>query len=235
MPSTFVHAGFAIVLGAALLRDEFDRRAIALLLAIVIVTDLDSFAGGIIEGAHRSLFHTLLIPAGVALLLYYDTHVRETSWLVDRYGHRGLQLAWVGVFVHAVAAILLDYTHLDGAGLFFPISDAFYQLEGKLGVSPKTGLVQTFVEIETDPETGSTTTDFGKTGTRENTHVPTPVQPNENASVVPSEDESVERTFPIAVHGWQLYLILAGLFTLAAKRLQTDDPTSDPTEGTNAN
>jgi membrane-bound metal-dependent hydrolase YbcI (DUF457 family) len=226
MPSTFVHGGLAILLGAALLRREYDRRAIALLLGLVVLTDLDSFAGPVIAGAHRSLFHTLLIPVGATLLLYYDTRVRDTSWLIERYGTRGLRLAWVAVVVQIWAAILLDYTHLDGVGLFFPLSDDFYKLEGTLGFSLDSGLVQTFVEFQTDSETGTTTADLGKTGTREETHVATPVQPDANSSVVPTEDESVNRSFPLAVGGWQLYLILVGLFTVAAKRLQCPDPGS---------
>lgn len=226
MPSTFIHAGFAVLLGAALLQDEYDRRAVVFLLVLVILPDLDSFAGAVIAGAHRSLLHTLLIPLVVAVGLYYDTWIREQSWLGERYGPRGLHLAWTAVFVHTFAAVLLDYTHLDGVGLLFPLNDSFYQLEGELGFAPDTGLVQTFVEIQTDPETGTTTTDIGKTGTREETHVPTPVQPNENATVIPNPDteEEVDRRFPFAVGGWQLYFILIGFFTMAARRLQRPEP-----------
>jgi hypothetical protein len=232
MPSTFIHAGFAVLLGAALLQDEYDRRAVAILLVLVILPDLDSFAGSLIVGAHRSLLHTLLIPFAVGLWLYYDTRVRERSWLRQRCGTRGLHLAWTAVCVHVFAAVLLDYTHLDGVGLFFPLSDAFYQLDGELGFAPDTGLVQTFVEIQTDPETGTTTTDVGKTGTREETHVPTPVQPSENVSVIPDPEteQAVDRRFPVAVGGWQLYFVLLGLFTMAAKRLQEPAPSGEPDE-----
>jgi hypothetical protein len=229
MPSTFIHAGFALLLGAALLQDEYDRRAVLMLLVLVILPDLDSFAGALIAGAHRSLLHTLLIPLIAAIALSYDTRVRDQSWLRTRFGSRGLQLAWTGVFVHIFAAVLLDYTHLDGVGLLFPVNESFYQLEGELGVAPDTGLVQTFVEIQTDPDTGKTSTDIGKTGTREETHVPTPVQPNENVSVIPNPDteQEVDRRFPFAVGGWQLYFVFLGLFTMAAKRLQRPIPEGD--------
>jgi hypothetical protein len=58
--------------------------------------------------------------------------------------------------------------------------------------------------------------DAGQGGTRAETHVSNPAQPSDDPEPGP-----VDRRFPIAVHGWQLYLVVVSAFTLLAKRLQT--------------
>ena len=98
--------------------------------------------------------------------------------------------------------------------------DQFFNLEGELYLSASEGFVQTFVEIGTDPETGGGVIDAGQGGSRVETHVSNPAQPSPEPS-----SEPVDRRFPIAVHGWQLYVVLVGAFTLVAKRLQSDQGT----------
>ncbi|WP_418284570.1 metal-dependent hydrolase [Halorubrum sp. DTA46] len=229
MVSTIVHAGFALALAVGLLGDHYDRRALAVILAIVVLPEVDSFLGPIMPGAHRTVGHNLVIPAAVAVLLYYDTRLRDRSalrgLLADRFSERGAErwiaVAWVGLFVHVFAHVALDWTHLDGVNALWPLRDRFYALSGEIFFSSADGFVQTFVDVQIDPETGGRRVDAGEGGTTETVHVNNPVEPRDPREVT---DEPIERRFPIANAGWRLYLIGLGLFTLGARRLQGADP-----------
>lgn len=225
MPSTVVHIGFGLLLAAALYRDRLDNRLLAVLVAVAVLTDLDTVAGFFLRGAHRALGHTLLLPLGVAAAVYYDTRIREGSWLLDRVGPRGVHAVWVVLFVHVFAYVLLDYAHYDGVNLFYPLFDQFYRLSGEVYLSSTDGLVQTFVELV--PDTGSAaegvTIDVGSTGTTQTTHVSNPVQPTAETEPV---SQSVDRYFPVVVKGWQLYLVATGVFVAVARRLQRDGPSA---------
>ena len=222
MPSTIVHAGFALLLAAALLRGTLDRRVLAVLLVIVVAPEADALAGPWLDGAHRALLHTLLLPALAGGVLYWDTRVRDASRLRGRWGRRGVQLAWVALFAHVFAHALLDYTHLEGINPLYPVYDRFVTLEGELALSTTDGLVQTFVDLEFGGGTERVAADVGATGTTADTHVDNPVEPD--AAVEDESPESVERIFPIADSGWQLYLLLTGLFVLVARRFQDRQP-----------
>ena len=216
MPSTVVHAGFALLLAAGLLKGAYDRRALAVLLVIVVIPEADTLVGPWMDGAHRALLHTLTIPIAVGTWLYWDTCYRDPdrSWLRRRWGGWGVRVAWVGLFVHFFAHVLLDYAHLEGINAFYPIYDRFFRLEGELAFSTTEGIVQTFVEIRTDPETGERTTDVGSVGTTADTHVANPVEPTDD----PDGDDPI--LLPIAESGWQLYLAVTGLFVVLARRFQ---------------
>ena len=123
-------------------------------------------------------------------------------------------MAWVALFAHVFAHIALDWTHLDGINLLWPLVDQFVALDGELYISSE-GLVQTFVDISLDPAASQQVVDAGQGGTTQSVHVSTPVQPTKEP------EGPVDRRFPIAVGGWQLYLTLVGAFTLVARRLQT--------------
>ncbi|GAB7010623.1 metal-dependent hydrolase [Halorubrum trueperi] len=219
MPSTIVHAGFALLIAAALLGDHYDRRALAALLVVVVLPEADSLLGPIMPGAHRTVGHTLVIPAVAALVLYYDTQIRDDSLMRDRLSERWIAVAWVALFVHVFAHVALDWTHLDGVNAFWPLRDQFLQLDGEILVSTADGFVQTFVDVRIDPETGSRAIDAGETGTTESIHVNNPVEPRDPADVT---DEPVDRRFPIANSGWRLYLTALGCFALIARRFQTE-------------
>ena len=225
MPSTVVHAALAFVLAAALLGKYYDRKALLVVLVIVVLPELDTILGWWMSGAHRTVGHNIVFPAAAAFLLYYDTHVREESWLREQCedwgvgADWGVRVAWVGLYVHVFAHVLLDYAHLDGINVFWPLWDRFFNLDGELYLSTADGLVQTFVEIAEEGENG---TDVGETGTTEDVHVASPVDAAEDIQDEP--DEPVDRRFPIAVHGWQLYVVVLGAFTLAAKKLQGEPP-----------
>lgn len=224
MPSTVVHAGFALLLAAGLLGNYYDRRALAVVLAIVVIPEVDTLLGPIMPGAHRTVGHNVVFPAAAAVLLYYDTRIRETSLLRDRLSERWIAVAWVGLFVHVFAHIALDWAHLDGVNALWPLHDRFYRLEGEILLSTADGFVQTFVDIQTDPETGSRRVDAGGGGTRETVHVNNPVEPRDPTEVT---DEPIDRRFPIANRGWRLYLIGLGVFTLVARKAQGEAPTDE--------
>jgi hypothetical protein len=221
MVSSVVHAGFALLLAAGLLGDYYDRRALAVVLVVVVVPEADSFLGFVMPGAHRTVGHNLVLPAAAAALLYYDTRLRERSALRERLADRWIAVAWVGLFVHAFAHVSLDWIHLEGVNAFWPLRDRFYALDGEILLSTADGFVQTFVDLRTDPETGTRTVDAGATGTTKTVHVNNPVEPRDPDEVT---DEPVNRIFPIANAGWRLYLIGTGLFVLAARRLQDRTP-----------
>ena len=227
MPSTVVHAAVALLLVVGLHRGTLDRRVLAVLLAVVVLPELDTVAGLVLGGAHRALGHTLLVPAAAALALWYDTRRRDASWLRGRWGESAVHLAWVLLFAHVFGHVLLDYAHLEGVNLFYPLVDQFFRLDGELYLSGTDGLVQTFVEVTTDAATGDRTVDAGGTGTTETVRVANPVEPGPPA---PAGDESAEpdrppeRIAPIAVWGWQLYLVCLGAFAAVARRFQSDPP-----------
>ena len=215
MPSSVVHAALAVVVAAGLLGRFYDRRALAVVLAVVVAPEIDTAFGWFMDGAHRTVLHNMVIPLVLAVVLYRET-TREGSWIRTRWGARGVRLAWVGLFVHAFVHVSFDWAHLAGANLLWPLADRFFALDGELAVSTTEGFVQTFVEIGEDPETGRRVIDAGQGGTRADTHVPDPAKPTDEPEPGP-----VDRRFPIAVDGWQLYFLLTGLFALVAKRLQT--------------
>ena len=216
MPTSVVHAAVAFVVAVGLLGDHADRRALAVVLAAIVAPELDALLGFVMAGAHRTVFHTAVLPAVAAAVVYWDTH-RAGSWLRGRWGAYGVRVAWVALFAHTFAHIGLDWAHLDGINLLWPLIDQFVTLEGELYITGE-GLVQTFVDVSIDPTTGQRAVDAGQGGTTASVHVSTPVQPSNDPDPGP-----VDRRFPIAVGGWQLYFVCTGLFVLLARRFQSAD------------
>lgn len=216
MPSSVVHAALAVALAVGLLGRFYDRRALAVVLVVVVVPEVDTALGLVIAGAHRTVLHTMVLSAVAAPLLYLET-TRERSVIRGRWGARGVRIAWVGLLVHTFAHVALDWTHLEGINLLWPVLDRFFALEGEVYLSASEGFVQTFVDVGRDPETGRSVIDAGQGGTRAETHVSNPAQPDPEPDPGP-----VDRRFPIAVRGWQLHLLLTGVFVVAARRLQSD-------------
>jgi inner membrane protein len=203
VPSTVVHCALAGLLAAGLLGEHFDGRAVAVVLAATIVPDLDAFAGFLIPGGHRSVLHTLLLPLAIAGVLYYDTRIRESSFVRGRWHARGVRIGWVSIAAIVFAAIGLDLAG-GGVNLFYPVYNQFYELSGKLLFSTEQGLVQTFVELGEGSEAAR--------GSTEQYRIGSGVDPTRG-----TEPESVERIFPVAQSGWQLLLILTSVFVLAAR------------------
>lgn len=212
MPSTVVHLAFGGILAAAVLGDAFSRRSLAVVFAVVIFADLDVFVGLVIPGAHRAAFHTLLLPVVAGGLLYYDLR-RNQPWLTGRFGEQAPRVAWVSLLAFSFAAVGLDLFTSWGANPFYPLVDQFYSVGGTLEYSTQRGLVQTFVEIGSDPVSDGTGTQA--LGTTESYHVNSGVDPNAG-----SEPEDVDRVFPVAQSGWQLLLVLTSPVVLWARARQ---------------
>jgi len=200
MPSTVVHLAVGAVVAAALLGDEFDGRSVAVVLAATALPDVDTFAGLVLQGAHRALLHTLLLPAVAGVVLAYDTRVRTASRLHARWGSRGVRVAWVALAALLLGGILPDLM-TNGVNAFYPLHDRFFTVDGELLLSNQRGVVQTFVDLSAEPER-----------TTQNTHYWTGVDPSPG-----DEPENVERIFPIVRSGFQLLVILIGTFTLGAR------------------
>ena len=208
MPSTLVHMALAAVIAAALLEAAFDVRALALVVGLTAMADLDAFASLAIAGAHRSLLHTLLLPAGLAGLVWYDTRYRSDSLLARTWNGRGPRVAGVAIFAFVASAIGLDL-FTNGVNVLYPLHDQFYVLNGKVILSTTEGFVQTFVEI--DPTTGGVPAPRS-IGNSSAVHLSTGVDP-----VKGPEPENVERVFPVVRSGWQALVLGLGLLVPAIR------------------
>lgn len=202
MPSTVVHLAFAGLLAAALLGDHFDRRALAVVLVVVALPDLDSFLL-FTDAGHRAVFHNVWLAVVPGLLLLADLH-REEPFVRERWGQWGVRVAWVSIVAYLFAHVALDLA--DGSvNLFWPVHDQFYTLDGSIELSDREGIVNTF---STDGlpllEAQGTTTDR---------QITTGVDPG---------DEATERVFPVARAGWELVLLVVGTATTAI-RLYTQE------------
>jgi len=200
MPSTVVHLAIGAVVATALLGDEFDRRSVAVVLAATAVPDVDTFVGLVMQGAHRALLHTLVLPAVTGAVLAYDTRHRPVSRLRRRWGARGVRVAWVAVAALLIGGILPDLM-TNGVNAFYPLYDRFLTVDGELLLSNQRGVVQTFVDLSAEPER-----------TTANTHYWTGVDPSPG-----DEPERVERIFPVVRSGFQLLVVFLGAFTLGGR------------------
>lgn len=205
MPSLVVHLALAGLLAAALLGEEFDGRALGVVFLVTTIPDLDVFTGFVIPGGHRSVLHTLLIPIGAGALLAYDTRIGGSSFVADRWGARGIEVAWVSIAAYAIAGIGLDL--LYGVNPLYPIHDQFYKLSGELLYSTHRGIVQTFVDVGGPSGLGSAS---------EVGHVASGVDPSRGA-----EPRNVERVFPVARAGWELFLVLTSAVVLGVRLAET--------------
>lgn len=216
MPSTAVHVAFALVVAACVLGDAYDTRAVLAVAGAAVVPDLDVFAPFLLANTHRALLHTFLVPLGLAAAIYYDTRVRDRSWLRERAESWGVQVAWAATAGYAVAGIGLDlFTGYGGVNVLYPLHDQFYSFTGKALYSTDGGFVQTFVEVTGD-ESGTNrnvNVNVGESkGSTEGHHVASGVDPSAGP-----EEQGVKRVFPVAYRGWHMVLLLTGLFVTAVR------------------
>ena len=203
MTSTIVHLAFAGLLAAALLGDAYEWKSVLLIFGLIVLIDLDSFVPLVVSFGHRAVFHNLLIPFVAGALVLADVYAREESYILDRWGPRGLRVAWVTVLCYAVAGVLFDMT--DGVvNLFWPIHDQFYALEGSIELSDQRGIVQTFIETGGDEGTSVPTPEA--VGTTEEVEITTGVDPGEPET----PDKDPERIFPVIGASWELVVFLTG-------------------------
>lgn len=204
MPSTVIHVAFGGLLAVALLGDEFDGRAVAIVMAAAAFPDVDTFTGIFLPGTHRAMLHTVLLPAILGSLLVYDFYWREHSLIAAKWGSYGTRIAWVSVAALAIAGIGPDL-FTNGVNVLYPVHDRFYAFSGKMFVSDQQGFVQTIFDIEES-----------KRGTTDNTHYRTGVDVEKGADA-----ENAERMFPIAWSGLQFLIAATGYFVVAVRVWET--------------
>lgn len=208
MPSTIVHLAFAGLIASALLGDAFDRKALAVVLAVTAFPDLDSFIALYATAGHRTVLHNVWIPTIAAVALVVDTRVRDQSMLRARWGWWGVRVAWVSVVCYLLAHIGLDL--VDGVvNLFWPVHDQFYALRGSIELSSERGIVQTFVAVD------GLLPSLQAVGGTDEVAITTGVDPGADAT---------ERVFPVIGAGWELVVFLTGVFVTAARAWLPSSP-----------
>lgn len=215
MPSLVVHYALVGLLAATLLGAAFDKRSLFVSLVVVTLPDIDAFIALFSTVGHRAALTNLVIPAVAAIVLAVDLHVREESYVRTNWGSYGVRVAWFCVLVYAVAHVLLDAVG-GGANLLWPLHDQFYQIRGRLELSTQRGIVQTFVETSPPAADGSGggSPTLPSIGSTDEVRMSTGIDPNPGAEEKP---EVVDRIFPVARGGWQLYLLVVGTLATAAR------------------
>lgn len=216
MPSTLVHLAFGGLLAAALLGEEFDARSLLVVSGFVVLPDLDVFVEPFVPGAHRSLGHTLLLPAAVFAVLALDARRGAAAALYRRFGLRGVRVAWVGAFALLAAAIVPDLC-VGGVNAFYPLHDQFYTLNGQLYYSTDRGWVQTLVDLSPEP-TGSESGSGSAPRTTDNFRFRTVLDAEQTFGTRPA-DRRVERIFPVATSGFRLALLVASTAVVGLRLL----------------
>ncbi|WP_460923452.1 metal-dependent hydrolase [Salinarchaeum chitinilyticum] len=208
MVPTLVAAAIAALLAAALLGPAFDRRSLGIVVLAGVLPDFDAVVSLVVYGATNAAFHTLLVPAIAGAVLYWDTNRRETSWLGQHYGWRGIRIAWVALAAYLVAGIGLDLFSPEGVNLFYPVHDRFYAVTGRLVYSTEDGLVQTYLTIGGDGFLA-----VGSPGTTATHHVESWINPTPGTGLEPG----VERRLPLVEQGWQAIVVIAAIVVLAIR------------------
>ena len=208
MPSTVVHVGLAGMMGVALLGEEFDTKAIVIVMATIAIIDLDTLIGIYFEGTHRAALHNVFVVLIPGLVLLWDVKLREESYVLTRWGEYGYRVAWVSLVTVLFAHILLDAFY-NGVNLFWPVHDRFYDLSGELLISDQRGLVQTFVELESE-DGSAVVADSTARGTTEDTHYRTGFDPARGEA--PTD---VEREFHLAESGVLFVVAVVGYLAVA--------------------
>lgn len=205
MPSELVHLALGGIVAVALLGEAYDRRTLAVVLAFAAVPDLDAFVGLVVTGAHRSLFHTLLFPALLGTLVYFDTR-RSDSWLRDRFDGHGVRVAGVGVLALLFGGILPDMV-TNGVNWLYPLQDQFVALTGHVLLSSQRGLVQTVVQFGT-PHAGGAVV-----GTTHTLRYSTGLNPSPWGTT----PGPVDRIVPVVDSGMQLLLVVLAAVLIVAR------------------
>ncbi|WP_435346318.1 metal-dependent hydrolase [Haloarchaeobius sp. HRN-SO-5] len=208
MPSTVVHVALAGIVACALLGPAFSGRALLVVLAFTVLVDLDVFLGFVWLGAHRAAFHSLLFPALLGAVVYYDRAGSGPSRLRERFGGHAHRVGYVVVAALVFGAIGPDLT-TNGVNVFWPLHDQFYAFSGEIHISDQQGLVQTFVDFSNGEPAESVSR-----GSTQETQYRTGVDTNPDRS---GEPEVQERVFPVVDTGVQLLLVVTSVFLMASR------------------
>ncbi len=202
MPPTLVGVAVGVLIGVGLLGAAFDRRSLAVVALAAGLPDVDAALASLGVGAANASLHSAVVVVGVVGLLYYETERREGSWLRARTGWYGVRVAWVAVAAYAVAGIGLDLFSSDAVALFYPLSDRYYAIVGKLVVSTQEGIVQTYLEL------GNGWLGLASPGTVESHTV--------DSWLTPAGEE---RRLRLVETGWQAIVVLTAAAAVPAKVL----------------
>ena len=210
MPSTIVHLAFAGLLASALLGFAFDRRSVAIVLAVTAFPDLDAFVALYTTVGHRAALHNVWIPLLYSALLWVDLNLWDRSFVRERFGVWGVRVIWVSAVCYVLSAIALDIVN-GVLNPLWPVHDQFYHIDGKLELSDQRGIVQTFIETGGD-DGGSSIPAPESVGSSEEVDLSTGVNPDPDGT-----EEDPERLFPVFRAGWELMLFVVGTTVTATR------------------
>ena len=210
MAPTLVNAAVGVLLAAALLGAAFDRRAVVIVVAAAVLPDLDAVASLVVPGATNALFHTLWLPLVASVVLYWDTTLRDASWLRDRAGWYGVRVAWVALAAFVVAGVGPELFGREGVNLLYPLHDAYYHVRGRLVFSTQEGIVQTFVALSAE---GPGILPFQSPGTTASYAIPTWVNPDGR----PGLSLGAERELYLVRSGWQAVVVASAAAVIAVR------------------
>lgn len=205
MPPTLVSIAMGVLLGCALLGAAFGRRSILIVALAAALPDLDAVFSIAVEGATNTFLHTLVVPAMVAVILYWDTERRGHSVVRIRSGADGVRVAWVALASYLVAGIGVDLFTVEGVALLYPLSDAVYGLSGKLVFSTQEGLVHTYLRPGSD-------------GVLPLWHLGTVEEHRVATWIDPASDDSGRR-IRLVDFGYHLVIVVTAVATLIARAL----------------
>lgn len=208
MPPTLYNIALGTLLGLALLGAALDRRSLAIVALAAALPDLDAVVSLVVEGATNAVFHTLLLPGVVFVLVLWDTMFADRSWIMERYGWWGARTAWVALASFVVAGIVPDLLSDEGVNLLFPFVNQFYAVDGTFYYSTTEGIVQTFVGLGDDRLVA-----IDRLGSTSEHHVPTWVNPTPGTGLATGE----ARTLRIVDSGWQLVVVLTAAAATAVR------------------
>ncbi|WP_280587809.1 hypothetical protein [Halorubrum sp. Boch-26] len=205
-----VNAAFGALLAAALLGTAFDRRAVAVVVAAAMLPDLDAVASLAVPGATNALLHAVWLPLAVGVVLRWDTRVRDASRLRERFGRRGVRVAWVALAAFLVAGVGPDLFGREGVNLLYPLHDTYYLVDGAFLFSTEDGVVQTFVSGGAG---GPGILPLETLGTTDSHAIPTFANPDGR----PGLSLGAERELALVRTGWQLVVVASAVALLAAR------------------
>lgn len=210
MAPTIVTAALGAILAAALLGPAFDRRSVAIVTAAAVAPDIDAIMSLAVQSGTNAVFHNVWVPLAIGAVLYWDTSVRDDSWLRSRYGWYGIRVAWVSLAAFLVVGIGVDLFGKSGVNLLYPFHDAFYRIDGRFLYSTQRGIVQTYVGWG-NGTLGPLAID--NPGTTTTYHVSTWVTPEPDVGL----SADVDREVTIVENGWQVVLIVSSVALLAVR------------------
>ena len=210
MAPTLVNAAVGALLAAALLGAAFDRRSVVIVVGAAMVPDLDAVASLVVAGATNALFHNVWIPLAFGAVLYWDTALRDGSWLRDRVGWYGVRVAWVALAAFVVAGVGPELFGREGVNLLYPIHDAYYHVRGRLVFSTQDGIVQTFVALNAE---GAGILPLQSPGTTASYAIPTWVNPDGR----PGLSLGTDRELYLVRSGWQAVVVASAVAMLAVR------------------